>query len=155
MALNRRYLPNRKLRSCGWILVRVIVLTLMSGITSSSFAQQITQRVVIIDSNNYQLPASVVDSGQMRFSRVLDRYRFAVNFTSLYAGRIPPKSGIGKHTHQYTEELYVILNGEAEFTVNGRTSRLKAPVIVPCTKEDTLAIYNPGDTPLHWFSFAV
>ena len=53
------------------------------------------------------------------------------------------------------EELYVILDNEAEFTVNGRTSLLKGPVAVPCKMGQAHAIYNPTDKPTRFLNFAV
>ncbi|HET6541429.1 MAG TPA: cupin domain-containing protein, partial [Chryseolinea sp.] len=46
-------------------------------------------------------------------------------------------------------------NGEAEFTVNGRTSKIKAPAIVPCKMGDSHAIYNSSGERLRWLNFAV
>jgi mannose-6-phosphate isomerase-like protein (cupin superfamily) len=53
------------------------------------------------------------------------------------------------------EEMYVLLSGEAEFTINGRTSKLKAPAIVPCKMGDSHAVYNSSDEPVKWLNFAV
>jgi mannose-6-phosphate isomerase-like protein (cupin superfamily) len=51
--------------------------------------------------------------------------------------------------------MYVLLNGEAEFTINGRTSKIKAPAIVPCKMGDAHAIYNSSNEPVRWMNFAV
>jgi hypothetical protein len=51
--------------------------------------------------------------------------------------------------------MFVILDGEAEFTVNGRTSKIKAPAVVPCKMGDSHAIYNPTNSNLTWLNFAV
>jgi hypothetical protein len=37
-------------------------------------------------------------------------------------GVIEPKSGIGHHFPIIAAEMFVIMNGEAQFTVDGRTS---------------------------------
>jgi mannose-6-phosphate isomerase-like protein (cupin superfamily) len=51
--------------------------------------------------------------------------------------------------------MYVLLSGEAEFTINGRTSKIKAPAIVPCKMGDSHAIYNSSNEPVRWLNFAV
>ena len=51
--------------------------------------------------------------------------------------------------------MYVLLNGEAEFTINGRTSKIKAPAIVPCKMGDSHAIYNASGERVRWLNFAV
>ena len=49
------------------------------------------------------------------------------NLWFLHRGNIPPKGGIGAHFHNNCEEMFRILNGEAQFTIDGHTSVLKAP----------------------------
>jgi mannose-6-phosphate isomerase-like protein (cupin superfamily)/heme-degrading monooxygenase HmoA len=51
--------------------------------------------------------------------------------------------------------MYVILDGEAEFTVNGRTSKIKGPAVVPCKMGDAHAIYNSSGKTLRWLNFGV
>ena len=91
----------------------------------------------------------------MKFTELIGRNALSTNFLYLHAGEIHAKGGIGHHFHHTIEEMYVLLDGEAEFTVNGRTSRLKGPVVVPCKMGDAHAIYNPGDKPLRWLNYAV
>ncbi|MEJ7609510.1 MAG: cupin domain-containing protein, partial [Bryobacteraceae bacterium] len=68
---------------------------------------------------------------------------------------LPPKGGIGHHYHNHMEEMFVILNGEAEFTVDGRTSLLKGPAGAPCRMGRSHGIYNATDTPVEWMNIAV
>ena len=79
----------------------------------------------------------------------------STNFLYLHAGEVYPKGGIGHHFHHSIEEMYVLLSGEAEFTVNGRTTRLKAPVVVPCKMGDAHGLYNPTKDTLKWLNFGV
>lgn len=77
------------------------------------------------------------------------------NLWFLHRGVIEPKSGIGGHFHNYCEEMFVIFDGEAQFTVDGRTSTLKAPAGAPTRMGHWHAIYNPGDTPIQWMNINV
>ena len=91
----------------------------------------------------------------MAFTQLIGRTELSTNFLYLHAGVINAKSGIGHHFHHTIEEMYVLLTGEAEFTINGRTSKIKAPAIVPCKMGDAHAIYNSSKEPVRWLNFAV
>jgi mannose-6-phosphate isomerase-like protein (cupin superfamily) len=77
------------------------------------------------------------------------------NLWFLHRGVIAPKSGIGGHFHNYCEEMFVIFDGEAQFTVDGRTSTLKAPAGAPTRMGSWHAIYNPSDKPIEWMNINV
>ena len=49
--------------------------------------------------------------------------------------------------------MFVILNGEAQFTVNGRTARLHGPAAVVCRMGDSHALLNTGGATLQWMNF--
>ena len=53
---------------------------------------------------------------------LLDHTSLDTNLFFLHRGFIAPKSGIGAHFHNQCEEMFVIFDGEAQFTVDGRTS---------------------------------
>lgn len=119
-------------------------------------AQSLNERIVPNNSDDYTLLSSVHDgAGQMEFTGLIGRQALTTNLLYLHAGVIHPGGGIGHHFHHTIEEMYVLLDGEAEFTINGRTSLLEAPVVVPNKMGDSHAIYNPTDEPLRWLNFAV
>jgi mannose-6-phosphate isomerase-like protein (cupin superfamily) len=51
--------------------------------------------------------------------------------------------------------MFVIFDGEAQFTVDGRTSLLKGPAGAPCRMGHSHAIYNPTDKPVEWMNINV
>lgn len=119
-------------------------------------AQSLKDRIISNESTTYRdLSAVHEGAGTMGFTQLIGRDDLFSNFLYLHAGTIHPKSGIGHHFHHSIEEMFVILDGEAEFTVNGRTSTIKAPAIVPCKMGDSHAIYNATDKNLTWLNFAV
>src|SRR6266849_3965119 len=61
-------------------------------------------------------------AGQLDFMGLFDAYTLNTNLIFLHRGVIPPKGGIGHHYHNQMEEMFVILDNEAEFTVHGRMS---------------------------------
>jgi mannose-6-phosphate isomerase-like protein (cupin superfamily)/heme-degrading monooxygenase HmoA len=119
-------------------------------------AQNLSGRVVHNDPSTYRELSGVHDgAGKMGFTQLIGRNDLSTNFLYLHTGIIHPKSGIGHHFHHTIEEMYVILDGEAEFTINGRTSSIQAPAIVPCKMGDSHGIYNTTGMPLKWLNFAV
>jgi mannose-6-phosphate isomerase-like protein (cupin superfamily) len=134
-------------------IVSVILLIIHTNIAA---AQPAKGRIVHNDPTKYQTLSSVhAGAGQMAFAQLIGRTDLTTNFLYLHTGVIQAKSGIGHHFHHTIEEMYVLLNGEAEFTINGRTSKIKAPAIVPCKMGDAHAIYNSSSEPVRWMNFAV
>jgi mannose-6-phosphate isomerase-like protein (cupin superfamily) len=51
--------------------------------------------------------------------------------------------------------MFVILDGEAQFTIDGRTSTLKGPAGAPTRMGHSHAIYNATDQPVQWLNINV
>ena len=51
--------------------------------------------------------------------------------------------------------MFIILDGEAQFTIDGRTSLLKGPAGAPSRMGHSHAVYNPGDRPVQWMNINV
>jgi len=136
------------------LLFLLIAVTTISAQAQNQPATR--ERIVHNDPTKYRELSSVhAGAGKMGFTQLVGRNDLATNFLYLHSGVINAKSGIGHHFHHNIEEMYILLNGEAEFTVNGRTSKLKGPVAVPCKLGDAHAIYNSTGEPLRWLNFAV
>jgi mannose-6-phosphate isomerase-like protein (cupin superfamily) len=132
----------------------LLLLTVIVSISAS--AQSLSKRVVHNDPSKYrELSAVHAGAGKMGFTQLVGRTELSTNFLYLHTGSINAKSGIGQHFHHTIEEMFVILDGEAEFTINGRTSKIKGPALVPCKRGNSHGIYNSGSTPIRWMNFAV
>ena len=133
------------------------LLALFLGVVAAhAAAQPVKDRIVSNDPSKYrELSAVHAGPGKMGFTQLIGRTELSTNFLYLHAGVIHAKSGIGHHFHHNIEEMYVLLDGEAEFTINGRTSKIKAPAVVPCKMGDSHAIYNPTGQSVRWLNFAV
>lgn len=94
-------------------------------------------------------------AGSMNFEVVLNSNALGTNLNFLHRGVVLPHSGIGEHFHNECEEMFVILDGEAEFTINGQTSLLKGPAGAPDRLGSAHALYNPTDKPVQWLNFNV
>lgn len=73
----------------------------------------------------------------------------------MHHGPLGPESSIGHHFHTNSDEMFLILDADCEFTVNGRTALLKGPVGVPCSSGNSHAVYNPSAKPADWVNFNV
>ncbi|MBL8238056.1 MAG: cupin domain-containing protein [Bryobacterales bacterium] len=113
-------------------------------------------RIAHSDPSKYRKISGVhAGPGELHFAGMFDASTFSTNFIFLHRGVIPPGGGIGHHYHNHMEEMFVILDGEAEFTIDGRTSVLQGPAGAPCRMGRSHAIYNPGTKPVEWMNIAV
>ena len=94
-------------------------------------------------------------AGELHYQALFASEDFSTNLIFLHRGIIPPKGGIGHHFHNQMEEMFVIFTGEAQFTIDGRTSVLQAPAGAPCRMGRSHAIYNPSDKPVEWMNIAI
>lgn len=102
-----------------------------------------------------QLTSIHAGAGSMAFGSLLEATALSTNLIFLHRGIIAPHSGIGQHFHNQCEEMFVILDGEAQFTVDGRTSLIKGPAGVPCRMGHSHGTYNPTDKPVQWLNVNV
>ena len=91
----------------------------------------------------------------MSFGPLFDEHVLETNLQFVHRGVIDPKSGIGHHFHNQCEEMFVIFDGEAQFTIDGRTSTLKGPAGAPCRMGHSHGIYNPTDRPIEFMNINV
>ena len=77
------------------------------------------------------------------------------NLAFMHHGPLGPKSSIGHHFHTNSDEMFLILDGDCQFTVNGQTALIKGPVGVPCKAGSSHAVYNPSAKPVDWVNFQV
>lgn len=118
--------------------------------------EPLASRIAHTDPLKYRPSPSVHGgAGKLDFTALLDFHSLDTNLQFLHRGIIEPKSGIGHHFHNNCEEMFVILDGEAQFTVDGRTSLLKGPAGAPARMGHSHAIYNPTDKPVQWMNINV
>ncbi len=97
-------------------------------------------------------------SGPMQFMPLHDAQndlRLGSNLFFLHRGVLPPGGGIGGHYHNTCEEMFIIFGGEAEFTIDGRTSTLKGPAGAPLRQGHWHAITNQTKETLQFMNINV
>jgi len=118
--------------------------------------EPLISRIAHTDPARYRPSPSVHGgAGRLDFMALLDFHSLDTNLYFLHRGVIEPKSGIGHHFHNNCEEMFVILDGEAQFTIDGRTSLLKGPAGAPARMGHSHAIYNATDSPVQWMNINV
>ena len=116
----------------------------------------LAQRIAHTDPAAYRpSPAVHGGAGTMSFTALLNRGAVTPEFNFLHRGVIPAGAGIGHHFHNVVEEMFVILDGEAQFTIDGRTATVKGPAGVICRTGHSHAIYNAGPAPVQWMNLNV
>ena len=126
------------------------------GAQSPAATGALAQRIAHTDPAAYRAsPAVHGGAGSMSFTALLNRGALTPEFNFLHRGVIPAGSGIGHHFHNVVEEMFVILDGEAQFTIDGRTASVKGPAGVLCRAGHSHAIYNPGPAPVQWMNLNV
>jgi mannose-6-phosphate isomerase-like protein (cupin superfamily) len=118
--------------------------------------EPLTQRIVHSDPSLFR-PQKAVHGGPGQLTGVimLDSHATETNLSLLHRAVIEPKSGVGAHFHNTCEEMFVIFDGEAQFTIDGRTSTLKGPAAALCRMGHSHAIYNATDKPVQWLNIQV
>jgi mannose-6-phosphate isomerase-like protein (cupin superfamily) len=134
----------------------VLALSLACWTASAQTQQPLASRISHTDPASYRSsPAVHAGAGSMSFTGLLNRGAVTPEFNFLHRGEIPPGAGIGHHFHNVAEEMFVILNGEAQFTVDGRTAVVKGPAGVVNPAGHSHALYNSGTEKLQWMNINV
>jgi mannose-6-phosphate isomerase-like protein (cupin superfamily) len=144
--------------------IKVLLLSAFAGVASLTLGQVVTsaaqaelsRRIAHTDPAAFRpSPAVHGGAGTMAFTALLNRGAVTPEFNFLHRGEIPPGAGIGHHFHNTVEEMFVILDGEAQFTIDGRTALVKGPAGVICRTGHSHAIYNSGTKPVQWVNLNV
>jgi mannose-6-phosphate isomerase-like protein (cupin superfamily) len=118
--------------------------------------EPLAARIAHADPSKYRHNLAVHNgAGALDYMPLFDAHSLDTNLYFLHRGVIEPKSGIGAHFHNQCEEMFVILDGEAQFTIDGRTALLKGPAGAPCRMGHSHAIYNATDKPVQWMNINV
>jgi mannose-6-phosphate isomerase-like protein (cupin superfamily) len=94
-------------------------------------------------------------AGSMTVTRPLDMKFVQGEWGAFQRGVLWPNSSNGEHFHEGSEEVFVILGGDAQFTVDGRTSVIPGPAGAPVRLAHAHGVYNPTDKPMEWLSISV
>lgn len=140
---------------------------ILAPLTTVAFAQAphspIAERIAHTDPAYYKHHPSVHNgAGPMDYMQLFGphdphsaKFELGTNLYFLHRGILPPGAGIGAHFHNQCEEMFIILDGEAQFTIDGRTSILKGPAGAPARIGHSHAIYNASNQTVQWMNINV
>jgi mannose-6-phosphate isomerase-like protein (cupin superfamily) len=132
------------------------ILTAALLLTATAANAQLASKIAHYDvSKTTNLKAVHDGAGTMNFGPLMTDKSMSTNLLFLHRGVLHPHSGIGQHFHNHCEEMFVIFDGEAEFTINGRTSTLKGTWGAPDRMGSAHGIYNPTDHDVEWMNINV
>lgn len=112
-------------------------------------------RIRHTDPSKYHRSRSHDSAGDMACERLLQSNDMTTNLFFIDRCEIMPGGGVGHHFHNRCEEMFIIFDSEAQFTIDGRTSLLKGPAGAPCRMGHSHAIYNPTDKPVQFVNINV
>ena len=141
------------------MLKRTVCLIVVSVVTTVAAASQAVPIPLAQRIGHYD-PAKNAHSGAhggvgnlAHMDLINPKYTATLNFVQ--RGVLYAHSSIAEHYHLRNEEMFIILDGEAQFTIDGRTSLIKGPAAVPDRMGHAHAIYNPTDKPVQWMNVNV
>jgi mannose-6-phosphate isomerase-like protein (cupin superfamily) len=143
-----------------------LFLPLLCTVTSQAqkdASVPIAERIAHTDPSRYHhMPSVHNGAGPMDYMQFYGprdteaaKFNLGTNLFFLHRGVLPPGGGIGAHFHNQGEEMFIILDGEAQFTIDSRTSLLKGPAGAPARIGHSHAIYNASDKPVQWMNINI
>ena len=88
------------------------------------------------------------DGSEIR--EILAHRNSSIRHQSLAEARVPPGTTTALHHHPQTEEIYFILDGAGEMTINGETRSVSVGDAVAIPPGASHRIHNPGPTELRF-----
>jgi mannose-6-phosphate isomerase-like protein (cupin superfamily) len=128
---------------------------LLTAVMPFTAAQPLAQRIGHTDPSKYRKSRSHGSVGDMACMTLIPGPSMTANLNFVHRCQMMPGGGVGHHFHNQNEEMFVIFDGEAEFTIDGRTSLLKGTVGAPVRMGHSHAIYNPTDKPVEFMNINV
>jgi mannose-6-phosphate isomerase-like protein (cupin superfamily) len=150
----------KRLLAVAMVFLPLSPLALRAQTTSHPVA--LAERIAHTEPAKFRhMPSVHNGAGPMDYMPLFDqsgntaKFNLGTNLFFLHRGIIPPGGGIGAHFHNQCEEMFVILDGEAQFTIDGRTSLLQGPAGAPARLGHSHAIYNSSNKTIQWMNINV
>ena len=144
-------------------LAQIALVSVLGIGASAQTKAPLAQRIAHTDPSKYQhLPSVHNGSGPMDYMPLFDvknsksaQFDLGTNLFFLHRGILPPNGGIGAHFHNHCEEMFIILDGESQFTIDSRTSTLKGPAGAPVRLGHSHAISNTSGKTVQWMNINI
>jgi mannose-6-phosphate isomerase-like protein (cupin superfamily) len=83
---------------------------------------------------------------------IFSRREFGISSASICSVTIPPGSGSDEHTHQTTDEFWIITKGKGRVIVDGNMAEVESGVVVCAPANSKHQIVNLGKETLHAYA---
>ena len=151
------------LRRCSLLGSLIPLLAGVAMLAQDNSTTPIAQRIAHTDPARYRhMPSVHNGAGPMDYMQFygpgdtqVAKFNLGTNLFFLHRGVLPPGGGIGAHFHNQCEEMFVILDGESQFTIDSRTSLLQGPAGAPVRLGHSHAIYNSSAKPVQWMNINI
>jgi uncharacterized cupin superfamily protein len=131
-------------------------LVLLAVLTLPLFAAEpLTQRIQHTDLSKIAPAHSHGSVGERICQQLVPATALDVNFNFINRCRMLPGGGVAEHFHNTVEEMFLIFDGEAELTIDGRTSLVKGTVGAPSRLGHAHAVYNPTNGTVDYMNINV
>ena len=102
---------------------------------------------------DFQLESVHGGQGQCQNCRVMGPECFDTPIRFVYYTILPPDASFGEHTHGNDNEVYIVLEGEGRYVMNGEEAPVKAGDILVNRPFATHALFNTGSGPMRVLVF--
>ena len=141
------------MRRIHWLQTTLILFALLAP---TAYTQtQLAARIGHTDPTKYKHSRSHESAGDMACMLLVPPTVMDINLNFMHRCQIMPGGGVGHHFHNSTEEMFIVFDGQAEFTIDGRTSVLHGTVGAPVRMGHSHAIYNPSDKPVEFMNINI
>ncbi len=133
----------------------ILVLLLCAGIGNDVAAEDTPPVFVRNDPAEYtEYEHYLGGAGAVEFMEMYGPGDFRTNLYFFRQGILPPKSSIGEHSMNNAEVMYVILDGAARVTVDGKTGVIPGGSMVLCQIGTAHGVYNHTDKDVPYLHIA-
>lgn len=135
-------------------MTKLLLLSVCAALSVSA-REPLAQRIGHTDPSKYRRSRSHGSAGDMACETLMPATALTTNLQFVHRCQIMPGGGVGHHFHNQCEEMFVIFDGAAEFTIDGHTSALSGTVGAPVRMGHSHAIYNPSDKPVEFMNINI
>lgn len=132
----------------GLVLLAAVMVPLFA-------AEPLAQRIKHTELDNLTPSHSHGSTGFRVCQQLVSATDLYLPFGFINRCRMEPGGGVAEHFHNTVEEMFTVLDGEAELTVDGRTSVVKGTVGAPCRLGHAHAVYNPTNGKVDYMNINV
>lgn len=142
------------------LMVRALLPLFIAGTALSANSQRmqpwpLAQRIGNPDLSKVKLGHSHGDAGVNRCAPLIDASRMDVNINFVLRCQMMPGGGVAEHFHNTVEEMFTILDGAAQFTIDSHTSQVNGPAGAPVRMGHSHALYNPTNQIVNYINWNV